>query len=57
MALSGGEHISAVLDLKDYVDDRFLLFATKQGMVKKTRLSEYDSPRTGLAAINLRLMR
>jgi DNA gyrase subunit A len=54
VALSGDEHISAVLDLKDYVDDRFLLFATKQGMVKKTRLSEYDSPRTGLAAINLR---
>jgi DNA gyrase subunit A len=30
------------------------LFATKRGMVKKTALPEYDSPRTGLAAINLK---
>jgi DNA gyrase subunit A len=54
VAISGDEQISAVLDLKDYVDDRYLLFATRRGMVKKTRLSEYDSPRTGLAAINLK---
>src|SRR4249920_1024659 len=52
--VSADEKVSAVLDLKEYTDDRFLLFATKQGIVKKTKLSEYDSPRTGLAAINLK---
>ena len=53
VAISGDEKISAVLDLKEYDDDRYLLFATRRGMVKKTKLPEYDSPRTGLAAINL----
>jgi DNA gyrase subunit A len=52
--VSADERVSAVLDLKEYSDDRYLLFATKKGMVKKTALSEYDSPRTGLAAINLK---
>jgi DNA gyrase subunit A len=52
--VSADERVSAVLDLKEYSDDRYLLFATKNGMVKKTALSEYDSPRTGLAAINLK---
>ncbi|HUL84372.1 MAG TPA: DNA gyrase subunit A [Actinomycetota bacterium] len=52
--VSADEKVSAVLDLKEYTDDRYLLFATKQGIVKKTKLSEYDSPRTGLAAINLK---
>jgi DNA gyrase subunit A len=52
--VSADEKVSAVLDLKEYTDDRYLLFATKHGIVKKTKLSEYDSPRTGLAAINLK---
>jgi len=54
VAISGDEHVSAVIDLKEYSDGRHLLFATKEGIVKKTSLPEYDSPRTGLAAINLR---
>jgi DNA gyrase subunit A len=54
VAISGDEKVSAVLDLKEYAEDRFLFFATKKGMVKKTKLSEYASSRTGLAAINLR---
>jgi DNA gyrase subunit A len=54
VAISGGERVSAVLDLKEYSPDRFLLFTTKKGIVKKTSLSEYESARTGLAAINLR---
>jgi DNA gyrase subunit A len=54
VAIAGDEQVSAVLDLKEYAEDRFLLFATRAGIVKKTKLSEYDSPRTGLAAINLR---
>jgi DNA gyrase subunit A len=54
VAISGDEKISAVLDLKEYGKGRALLFATRRGMVKKTALPEYDSPRTGLAAINLK---
>jgi DNA gyrase subunit A len=54
VVVSADEKISAVLDLKEYSEGRMLLFATKRGMVKKTALPEYDSPRTGLAAINLK---
>jgi DNA gyrase subunit A len=48
------EKIAAVLDLDDYDDGKFLVLGTKNGMVKKTALNEYDSPRVGLIAINLR---
>jgi DNA gyrase subunit A len=54
VALDGDEKISAVIDLKEYSEGRYLLFATRNGIVKKTALPEYDSPRTGLIAINLR---
>jgi DNA gyrase subunit A len=54
VVVSADEKISAVLDLKEYSEGRMLLFATRGGMVKKTALPEYDSPRTGLAAINLK---
>ena len=43
-----------MIDLKEYEEGRYLLFATRKGIVKKTALPEYDSPRTGLIAINLR---
>src|SRR5262245_19615093 len=42
VAIAGDERVSAVLDLKEYDPKRFLLFATKKGMVKKTALSEYE---------------
>jgi DNA gyrase subunit A len=54
VVVSGEERIQAVIDLKEYSEDRFLVFATRKGMVKRTPLPEYDSPRTGLAAINLK---
>ena len=54
VAIAGDERVSAVLHLKEYDPKRFLLFATKKGMVKKTPLSDYESARTGLAAINLK---
>jgi DNA gyrase subunit A len=54
VALTGDERIAAVIPLKGYDDAKYLVFATKGGVVKKTPLAEYDSPRTGLAAINLR---
>lgn len=53
-AMEGDEKIAAVLDLPGYSDDQYLVFGTRLGMVKKTRLSEYDSPRVGLIAINLK---
>ena len=54
VALDGDERISAVIDLKEYEEGKYLLFATRKGIVKKTKLPEYDSPRTGLIAIKLR---
>ena len=54
VAVSGDERVNAVIDLKEYAKGRFLLFATRKGMVKKTALPEYDSARMGLAAINLK---
>jgi DNA gyrase subunit A len=54
VAIAGDERVSAVLHLKGYDPKRLLLFATKKGMVKKTPLSDYESARTGLAAINLK---
>ncbi|MBA2729565.1 MAG: DNA gyrase subunit A [Euzebyaceae bacterium] len=56
LGLQPNETIAAVVDLKDFRPEQpqYLLFATRQGMVKRTLLSEYDSPRTVLIAINLR---
>jgi len=55
MAFQPGEQIAQVLDLRDYTTDPYLVLATRGGLVKKTRLAEYDSNRTGgLIAVNLR---
>ena len=54
VALQPDEHIEAVIDTRTYEDGAYLFFATRNGMVKKTRMSEYDSSlRSGLIAINL----
>ena len=55
LSLQGDELVTQVLALKDYESAPYLVLATKQGMVKKTPLTEYDTNRTGgLIAINLR---
>jgi DNA gyrase subunit A len=55
IALQPDEHIQAVIDTRTYEEGAYLFFATKKGIVKKTRMSEYDSSlRTGLIALNLR---
>jgi len=55
LQLDPGERIQAIIDTRDYETSRFLFFATKRGMVKKTRFTEYDSSRRdGLIAINLK---
>lgn len=50
-----GEKIASVISCREFPDDEYLLFATKQGMVKKTVMSAYDrSRRDGIIAINLK---
>ena len=55
LALDGGEKIEAVIPIKKFEDNKFLLMSTKTGLIKKTKLTEYDSARkTGLLAITLK---
>jgi DNA gyrase subunit A len=55
MAFKPDELIAQVLSFKDYTASPYLVLATKSGLVKKTPLTEYDSPRTGgLIAISLK---
>jgi DNA gyrase subunit A len=55
LAFKPEETIAQVLSFKDYNAAPFLILATKGGLIKKTPLVEYDSPRTGgLIAINLK---
>ncbi|HLS02501.1 MAG TPA: DNA gyrase C-terminal beta-propeller domain-containing protein, partial [Beutenbergiaceae bacterium] len=55
LAFQPEEEIAQVLAIRDYEQADYLLLATKSGLVKKTRLTEYDSPRTGgIIAIRLR---
>jgi len=55
MAFKPEETIAQVLSFKDYTASPYLVLATKTGLVKKTPLIEYDSPRTGgLIAISLK---
>jgi len=55
LALQPDEKIAQVLDIKDYAQSPYLVLATKSGLVKKTSLDSYDTPRTGgIIAIKLR---
>jgi DNA gyrase subunit A len=55
LAFQPGEQIAQVMDLSDYEAAPYLVLATREGLVKKTRLTEYDSNRAGgVIAINLR---
>jgi DNA gyrase subunit A len=55
MAFKPDETIAQVLSIKDYTASPYLVLATKFGLVKKTPLTEYDSPRSGgLIAISLK---
>ncbi len=55
LPLGPGERIQALIDTREFPADRYLLFATRRGQVKKTTFSEYDkSRRDGFIAINLR---
>ncbi|MET4051926.1 DNA gyrase subunit A [Frigoribacterium sp. PvP054] len=55
LALQPDEQISQVLDIRDYEVADYLVLATRDGLIKKTALTEYDTNRTGgIIAINLR---
>ena len=50
-----GERVTAVIPMKEYENDKFLLMATRSGMIKKTPIVEYENVRkTGLQAIVLK---
>ncbi len=55
LALQPGEQIAQVLDIRDYAVATYLVLATRSGLVKKTRLTDYDTNRQGgVIAIKLR---
>lgn len=55
LRLSAGERVSAVIATKEFPEDEYLLFATANGMVKKTSMKLYDRQREeGMIAINLK---
>lgn len=47
------ERVQTAIPVRQYDDGHYLVMATKKGIIKKTVLSEYDSPRHGLIGINL----
>ena len=54
IAIKPDEHIAALVPVREFSEDQYLLFATKQGVVKKTQLSEFGNPRSvGIRAINV----
>jgi DNA gyrase subunit A len=54
IAMRPDEHIAALVPVRAFAEDQFIFFATKQGVVKKTQLSEFGNPRSsGIRAINI----
>ncbi|MCI8567531.1 MAG: DNA gyrase subunit A [Lachnospiraceae bacterium] len=55
LQIAPGEKITAMIPIREFAEDKYLFMATRQGMVKKTSISEYSNIRKiGLTAINLR---
>ena len=55
LRLDNGEKISAVIPITNFEDGKYLLMATKNGLIKKTALKDFDSTRkTGLLSITLK---
>ena len=55
LSLDPGEKVSAVIPIQNFAEGKYLLMGTKNGLIKKTALSEYNSARkTGLLAITLK---
>ena len=55
LSLDSGEKISTIIPIQNFAEGKYLLFATRSGLIKKTSLKEYNSARkTGLLAITLK---
>jgi DNA gyrase subunit A len=54
LELQSDERITAVIPVKEFPEDCYLIMATKKGLIKKTSLEEYNTNYTGLIGINLR---
>ena len=55
LRLDSGEKVSAVIPIQNFADGKYLLMATKNGLIKKTALTEYNSgKKTGLQSITLK---
>lgn len=55
LSLDPGEKVSAVIPIQNFAEGKYLLMATKHGLIKKTALAEYNSTRkTGLQSITLK---
>jgi len=55
LSLDAGEKVSAIIPIQNFAEGKYLLMATKNGLIKKTALKEYDSTRkTGLQGITLK---
>jgi len=53
--LEDGEQVTTAMPIRTFDDDKWLMFATKKGIIKKTKLSAYSNPRvTGIWAVKLR---
>ncbi len=54
LQLAAGEYVSAVMPVRKFEPDRYILMATKQGILKKTQLTAFSHPRVGgIIALNL----
>ncbi len=55
LPLESGERINAILPIREYEEDKFIFFATANGIVKKTSLKEFSRPRaSGIIAVDLK---
>ncbi|MDO4482301.1 MAG: DNA gyrase subunit A [Bacillota bacterium] len=53
--LSGGEKVTAMIPIKEYSDNEYMVCVTKNGIIKKTEISQFDTSRkTGIIAISLK---
>ncbi len=55
LSLSDGEKVAAVLPVREFKENQYIIMATKNGVVKKTKLMAYSNPRSGgIIALNIR---
>ncbi|MGL4939062.1 DNA gyrase C-terminal beta-propeller domain-containing protein, partial [Shewanella sp.] len=55
LPLADGERITAILPVREYAEDKYIIMATSNGTVKKTALTAYSNPRAnGIIAVNLK---